>query len=666
MDWALAAASAQVYGVTMKFLLRVVFGALGTFVLPTLAGVAAEAIRPGENLVAQGIPAVPAQLAQDSKRYTEFRTAAFAGWHPKKLEMLIGTRFGNTTQLHAVLNPLGMRRQLTFFDEPVSSEGYDPVEGAFVLFRRDRGGSEFAQLYRYDFGDGAITLLSDGGRSQNSGVVWSRRGDRCVYSSTRRNGADRDLYLIDPRNKASDRLLAELKGGGTYATDWSPDGGTVLLLEYVSINESHLWLLDVASGNKTELTPRSQQGVAYGNAVFSADGKGVYLTTDEGDEFQRLGYLRLADKQVTFLTSGLKGDVASFAVSDDGRRMVFRVNDQGVSRVYLMETATHAFRAVQGFPVSVMGAGVWHKDNRHVAFDVSSATISNDVFVLDTDNGAITRWTESELGGLVATELTEAQLIRWQSFDQKEITGFLFRPAVKFTGKRPVVINIHGGPESQALPSFQGRNNYLLNELGATVIYPNVRGSAGFGKTFVALDNGVRREDSVKDIGALLDWIAQQPDLDASRVMVTGGSYGGYMTLAVATHYNDRIRCSVDVVGISNFVTFLESTESYRRDLRRVEYGDERDPAMREHLQKISPLNNAAKINHPLFIIQGANDPRVPRTEAVQMADTIRKNGGAVWYLEAKDEGHGFQKKSNRDFQFYSTVLFTQKYLLGE
>ena len=257
-------------------------------------------------------------------------------------------------------------------------------------------------------------------------------------------------------------------------------------------------------------------------------------------------------------------------------------------------------------------------------------------------------------------------MVRWKSFDGKTISGFLYRPAQKFTGKRPVIIDIHGGPESQFRPVFLGRQNYYLNELGAAILFPNVRGSSGYGKSFLKLDNGFLREDSVKDIGALLDWIATQPDLDASRVMVTGGSYGGYMSLAAATTYSDRIQGAIDIVGISNFVSFLERTEGYRRDLRRVEYGDERDPKMREFLLKISPLNNADKIKKPLFVIHGKNDPRVPLNEAEQMVATVRKSSTPVWYLMAKDEGHGFAKKPNADFQFYSTVQFVKTYLLKE
>jgi dipeptidyl aminopeptidase/acylaminoacyl peptidase len=314
----------------------------------------------------------------------------------------------------------------------------------------------------------------------------------------------------------------------------------------------------------------------------------------------------------------------------------------------------------------VISGLAWHRDNRDLGFALSSARSPSDVYSVDVRTGKVERWTYSEMGGLDPERLSEPELVRWKSFDGRTISGFLYSPPRRFTGKHPVIINIHGGPESQSRPGFLGRSNYFINELGAAMIFPNVRGSSGYGKSFLKLDNGLKREDSYKDIGALLDWIATRPDLDASRVMVTGGSYGGHMTLAVATNYNDRIRCAVDVVGISNFVTFLERTESYRRDLRRVEYGDERDPEMRAFMERIAPVNNASKITKPLFVVQGANDPRVPRHEAEQIVAAVRKNGTPVWYLMAKDEGHGFAKKKNADFQLYATVMFVRDYLLGE
>lgn len=625
----------------------------------------AAVIAPTENLVAEGLPPIPAALAGDVRRYTESRGAAIADWHPLRRELLIATRFGNTNQLHVVRMPGGDRKQVTFFDEPVGGGSYEPKTGRYLLFGRDVGGNEFNQLYRMDLADGKVTLITDGGRSQNGGVTWSNAGDRIAYGSTRRNGADRDIYVMDPANPASDRRVMQVSGGGWGVADWSPDDRQLLVFEFLSVNQSNIWLVDAASGGKTLLTPATDT-VAYGGAEFSADGKGLYLTTDKGGEFPRLAYMDVATKRITSIAGGT-WDFDGFALSPDGKLIAFVTNEAGISKLHLLDVATRRDRGVvPNVPDGIIGGLVWHKNSLELAFTISSARSPSDAYSLEVQTGTVARWTESELGGLIAADLSEPTLIRWKSFDSLEITGFYYKPPARFSGPRPVLISIHGGPEGQSRPGFLGRTNFYLNELGVAVIQPNVRGSTGYGKSFVKLDNGMKREDSVKDIGALLDWIARQPELDASKVMVTGGSYGGYMTLAVATRYNDRITCSLDVVGISNFITFLQNTESYRRDLRRVEYGDERDPAMRAFFERTAPLNNAAKISKPLFVVQGGNDPRVPHTESEQMVARVKQNGSPVWYLMGRDEGHGFRKKSNVDFQFYATVMFMRRFLLGE
>ena len=640
---------------------------LGSLAAPhTVAGQASAVLRPSANLVADGIPAIPASLPSEVRRYTESRAATFVDWHPTRREVLISTRFGNTPQLHHVAMPLGARQQVTFYDEPVTSGWYEPRQGSYFVFMRDVGGDEFAQLYRHDLADGRVTQLTRGARSQNGNVRFSSRGDRIAFSSTRRNGTDRDIYVMDPLDPASTRMLLQVTGGGWSPLDWSPDDRHLLVIETVSVNQSRLHLVEVATGKRESLGPMTPDTVAYGSAQFSRDGRGVYLTTDRGSEFRQLAHMDLATRNITPLTAGIEWDVVEFGVSEDGSTVAFLTNEAGQSRLYLMDTSSRQVRPVSGLPAGVISGLRWHRATRELAFAMSSARSTSDVYSVDAGTGNVTRWTESELGGLVASELVEPTLIRWQSFDQREITGFYYRPPARFTGKRPVLINIHGGPEGQSRPTFQGRINYFLNELGVAVLYPNVRGSTGYGKSFVKLDNGMKREDSVKDIGALLDWIARQPELDAGRVMVTGGSYGGYMTLATATNYNDRICCAVDVVGISDFRSFLRNTESYRRDLRRVEYGDERDPRMSAYFARIAPLNNAGKISKPLFVVQGANDPRVPRTEAEQMVAKVKQNGRPVWYLMATDEGHGFRKKGNVDFQFFATIMFMRQHLLRE
>jgi dipeptidyl aminopeptidase/acylaminoacyl peptidase len=359
-------------------------------------------------------------------------------------------------------------------------------------------------------------------------------------------------------------------------------------------------------------------------------------------------------------------DVEQVDVSPDGSTVAFTTNEDGISRLHLLDTATGQHRAVEGIPSGVISFLDWRDDGSEIGFSLQSAATPLDVYSLMLATREITRWTRGELGGLEYARLAEPERIRWTAFDGRHISGLLYRPPPSFTGSRPVIIDIHGGPESQERATYLGRYNYFLNELGASIVFPNVRGSTGYGKTFASLDNGLRRLDSVRDIGALLDWIATQPDLDAGRVMVMGGSYGGYMTLAVASMYPERIRAALDIVGISHMGTFLRNTESYRRDLRRVEYGDERDSTMAAFFEESAPLTNAGRITRPLFVIQGANDPRVPRSEAEQIVARVRENGSPVWYLLAMNEGHGFARKENTDYQFYATIMFVREYLLGE
>jgi dipeptidyl aminopeptidase/acylaminoacyl peptidase len=637
--------------------------AIGSAQTPAPTPAPPPTIKPGENLVVEGVPAIPASIAEDSLRYTESRGAAFTSWNPKRHEMLISTRFGNTNQVHVVKMPGGARSQLTFFPDRVGGGDFGPVDDAGFVFSKDKGGDEFFQLYRYGFAEGSITLLTDG-KSRNTGRAWSNSGRWIAYGSTRRTGDDVDIYVVDPKDPKTDRRVAELKGGGWEPADWSPDDKQLLLVEGISVNETYLWLADVASGKTTLLTPKGGEPVAWSNAQFARDGKGLYVTCDRGSEFQRLGYMDLATRAVTLLTPDT-ADVDAFDLSPDGKTIAYVTNEKGASVLRLFDTVARAEKPGPKLPYGLIGGVDWHPDGTVIGFTMTSARSSADAYSWEPATGKVERWTFSETGGLNAATFVEPELVTWKAFDGKEISGFLYRPpAAKFPGKRPVVVDIHGGPEGQERPGYMGRDNYLINELGVAFLEPNVRGSTGYGKTFVKLDNGFLRENSYKDIASLFDWIATRPDLDADRIMVQGGSYGGHMTLAISTFYSARIRCAVDVVGPSNLVTFLENTSGYRKDLRRVEYGDERDPKMRAFLEKIAPLNNAEKIKKPLFVIQGFNDPRVPRTESEQMVARIRKEGTPVWYLMAKDEGHGFAKKSNRDFEFYATVLFMKEFLL--
>jgi dipeptidyl aminopeptidase/acylaminoacyl peptidase len=626
------------------------------------AGQTAEVV-PNENLVAEGIPKIPASIAESVDHYSNYRAANFASWHPTRREMLVSTRFADVAEIHLVKMPGGARSQLTFYPDAVTSAQYEPTRGDYFVFGKDVGGGEFYQLYRYELESADITLLTDG-KSRNTGAVWWKGGGKLAYGSTRRTGKDVDLWVVNPAEPKSDHMVAKLEGGGWMALDWSPDGGKILVREEISANESYLWVVDGESGEKTLLTPKGGEKVSYDGGQFGKDGKGVYTTTDKGSEFLRLAYIDLGSKETVYPTPAIPWDVEDFDLSDDGQKIALVSNEDGYGVLHIYDLAQKNEMPVPKLAKGLVEHVRWRRHSQELGFNLVSARSPADVYSLDTATAKLERWTFSETGGLDRTHLPEPALLHWRSWDGRTISGFLYRPPGKFTGPRPTMILIHGGPEGQFRPDFLGSTNYYLNELGVALIFPNVRGSSGYGKGFLALDDGLLREGAYKDINSLLDWVSQQPELDAKRVLITGGSYGGFMTLAVATNYNDRICCSVDIVGPSNLVTFLEHTSGYRQDLRRVEYGDERDPKTRAYLESIAPANKAQNITKPLFVIAGKNDPRVPAGESEQMVEGVRKNKTPVWYLLAKDEGHGFRKKKNRDFQFYATVMFVKEYLL--
>jgi dipeptidyl aminopeptidase/acylaminoacyl peptidase len=614
------------------------------------------------NLVVENVPDFPPQLLEKIKPYLSARSAAVEGWNPARPELLISTRFGETPQLHVVKMAGGARTQITFFPDTVEGGSYRPGDPNAILLVKDIGGNEFYQLYRLNTSTGEITLLTDG-KSRNTSPVWSRDGKWLAFSSTKRNGNDTDIWVMDPSSPSTARTVLQVQGGGWEATDFSRDGSKLLVINGISANETELYLVDVATGARTPLTPKRDVQVAYSGARFSADDNDIYFTSDEGAEFQQLTRLHLADRSKQVVTRD-KWDVDEFALSEDRGRIAYVTNENGAGVLHIIDVKGNEVSRPK-LPYAVPHDLKWHPNGRLLAFTMSSARSPADAYVLDLGSGQVQRWTESETGGLNVERNVEPQLVTLKSFDGTQISAFVYRPdPAKFPGKRPAIVNIHGGPEGQSRPNFQGRNNYWINELGIAVVYPNVRGSSGYGKTYLAADNGFKREDTVRDIGTIINWIKADPNLDGDRIGIYGGSYGGYMTLATMTHYNDQVRAAIDVVGISNFLTFLQNTSGYRRDLRRVEYGDERDAKMHDFLQQISPMTSASKISKPLFVIAGFNDPRVPWTEGEQMVKTVRANGGPAWWLMAKDEGHGFAKRGNQDFQFVAMTMFWQQYLL--
>ena len=626
------------------------------------------------NRISENIPAIPSELLEQLNRYQNTRGAGLAGW-TKDGCLLISTRFAETAQAHRVCQPMGMREQLTFHPEPLGGMSVAPAKSKLdgFVFSKDKGGDEFSQLYWFDFGSRETSLLTDGKRTQNNGARFSRDGARIAYRSTARNGTDTDIWVRDVATGQARVLVSE--GGSWSAQDFSPDGTRLLVMKYVSAAESYPGVVDVATG-KLEMFPVDGGKAAFGGFAFAPDGRAVYFVSDEplegkAQEFQTLRHHDPATGKFEVLTRDIPWDVDGFTVAEDGRHLAYVTNEDGISRLHVLALPSHREVKLPSLPVGVIGGFEFSPDGKRLALSLNSATSPSDVYVVDLAGAKLTRWTQSEVGGLDASKFVAPALIRYPTFDQvdgkaRTIPAFYYRPGNTPAGKKlPVVISIHGGPEGQALPTFNPGAQYLANELGVALLVPNVRGSSGYGKTYLSLDNAAKREDSVKDIGALLDWIAKQPELDASRIGVQGGSYGGYMVLASLMHYSDRIRAGVDIVGISDFTTFLTNTENYRRDLRRAEYGDERTPEMQKVFAEISPARHADRIRSRLFVAQGKNDPRVPYTEAEQIVKAVRGNGQPVWYLLFNDEGHGFRKKANNDYYGAATILFWQQHLLS-
>ena len=629
-----------------------------------------DVLKPNANLVADGLPPIPMETMRKVAPYNDFKPSRLYSWHPIRREMILGQRLKNTMQVHRVSEPGAPLEPLTDFRDSVGGAAYQPTTGEYFLFPRAEGGNETFRIYRFDVATKEVTAFTPESE-RAGGLAVARKGNLVAYTTqpVDRNNPDKKVWTkvhtVDPLKPKTDKVIATLDGGGWFNFSFSEDGRQLAFVEYRSAADSDIWVMDVATGKKRKVTRAARdEKVSWTKPRFSKDGKAIFATNDRGSEFQRLVYMPLSGGKDVPLTKD-KFDVDDYEISFDANRIAFITNESGSHVLRFIDLATRKELPRPPLFDGVITGLEWRPKSDEVGFTVTSAHSAGDVFSYDVKSTRLARWTNGNNPALNTSAFVEPKLIRWKSFDNLEISGFLYQPdPAKHPGKRPVVLNVHGGPEAQARAGFIGNNNYLVNELGVAMIFPNVRGSAGFGKTFLKLDNGRKREDSVKDLGALIDWIKTQPDLDGDRVQVRGGSYGGYMTLASSVLLADRIAGAISMVGISNFVTFLERTESYRRDLRRMEYGDERDPEMRKFLEGIAPVNHAEKITKPLFVIQGLNDPRVPYTEAEQIVKSMKDRRRPVWSMMAKDEGHGFAKKPNQDYQFYATVEFAKQTLL--
>jgi len=616
------------------------------------------------NLVVEGVPAIPAELTAALAPYANLGGAAFRGWATTRRAVVVTTRVGDATHLHAMDAPLARRVPLTKGPDPVRGGAFQP-KGTLFLYSVDRGGDENYQLWLTDAAhpERAPRRLTDG-KSRNTDALWSKDGARIAFSSNRRNGKDSDILVVDADQPGEPRELVRLDAGGWSPVDWSADGRRLLVRQSLRNAASRLWTVDLATGQRAQVSPKGVSCL-YQQAVFAEDDRAIYALTNHGSDFLSVMRLDVATGRLSLLVPEPKWDAEELAISSDGRRLAFAVNEEGFSRLRCWNLETGREIPAPALKPGVLGNLAWRAGSHELGFTLNSEDSASDAWSADLDTGVVTRWTNRTTKPKVEIPVVQPEVVRTPSFDGLSIPALVYYPdARKFPGRRPALMIFHGGPEGQSRPGYRGTALYYLNELGVALIYPNVRGSTGYGRTYLGLDDILKRGDAVKDVGAVLDWVARSERLDPTRVAALGGSYGGFMSLACLTNYPDRFRCAVDNVGIANFVTFLRDTSDYRRGNRRLEYGDERKPEVRAFLEQLSPANHADRIRAPLLIVQGRNDPRVPFTEAERMRDAIRAQGGRVWFVMAADEGHGFAKKSNADFQFQATVLFLREFLL--
>ncbi|HEX3846439.1 MAG TPA: S9 family peptidase [Steroidobacteraceae bacterium] len=625
-----------------------------------VSATAAAAATVAGSLTFDNIPKAPPELRDKLDAYLGARQAATHGFSPKG-QLLISTRFGDVEQLHVVDQPGGERRQITFLREPITEAAFspDPARSAYV-YLKDVGGNENDQLYYQRLGDPTAKCLTDG-KSVNGSPVWSNAGREVAFSTTARDGVSHDIDVIDPESGSLPRLVVTGDSAAWSTLDWSPDDRKLLVVKTVSISEASLYVVDLDNGQKREVDPAPGKAGIVG-AKFSRDGQGVYLISDRDGEFAQLRYVALFNADKSVISGKNPWDVEELALSRDGRYLAYVSNEAGAGKLNLLDLRTHQDLIPPKLPTAGLIQSLsFDSTGTRLAFSFAAPNRPRDAYVLDLAANQLQAWTHSEAGAVDLSKFAIPRLVEFPTFDRADgrartEAAYVYEPAA--AGKHPVLLLLHGGPESQFRPGFDPWIEYVVNELGYVVVAPNVRGSSGYGKTYLSLDNGLLREDAVKDVGALLVWIGLQSSMDAKRVVVAGGSYGGYLSLATLVEFGDRLRGGIDVAGFTDFVSFLTNTAPYRRDLRRAEYGDERDPDVRTFLRRISPLTNAERIKRPLLVVQGKNDPRVPVSEAEQLVNRLRAKGGNVWYLLADDEGHGFRKQQNRDAYFATMAQF--------
>jgi len=623
------------------------------------APLALEAVPGHPAFLAAHVPPAPPALSARVLQYAQARSAALRDVSEDGRTLLVSTRLGAGEQLHRVSAPLGMREQLTFLEAAPGKAAFLPGDPFTLFFLQDRGGGALDQLFRLDLRTGRTELLTDG-TSRHETFLLSRDGRWLAYSGTGRNGKDTDVYLAEVADARAARRLTELDGRWLPLA-FSPDGGRLLLGEADGDTTARLWLLDIATGARRLLFPGPPGAAAAGvrQALFRPDGRAVYLLTDATSDFTVLRELPLSPEEAPLqaVVPDLGVDVEEMAVGRDGT-LVFSTNEAGLSRVYLV----HGGRAERlPLPDGVLHGLRFAPGRSDVLFlALEGPTSPSDVWQLSLKTRKLERWTKSEVGGLDARGWAAPKLLRYASADGLPLSAFLYLPKEVPAGARvPVVVAFHDGPDAEERPVFRGDYQLLL-EQGLAVLAPNVRGSSGFGKAFRRLDDGVGREQVLKDIAATLALIPRQPELDGARVAVWGEGYGGYLALLAAGYFPDAVSAAVDVSGLVDLPGFLEAAPPYRREALRQEYGDERRPEVRAVQERLSPLHVPLKA--PLLVVHGKRDSRVPEKQAQAL---VQGRGLDGWYLLALEEGHGFWRWQARALATQALVLFLTEKLRG-
>jgi len=542
---------------------------------------------------------------------------------------------------------------------------YPSPDYSHYLSLKDTNGDENYQLLLYPVKTGIpIEITPKGTRSTSP--FWKPDGTQLLYKSNQRKSSETDLYIRNTTVPYRDTLLLKNITDEAVIYDWDIATNRILFTKIISENDKELYCYTIGTDKLRQIN-KGQNQIAYSNAVFLPDTDEMVIVCDAENEYLQLFLYNSKENTLRKLTSGIPWDIDAIALSENKKSLLFTVNENGNSTLYRMDLSDFTYKRATNLPEGFIRN---LKSNRHgnkAAFNFYGSTFKRKVYTYDFDKNQLDQWINKKGSKKEEPEFIPAIKVNIPAYDaQKQhtysIPAFYYAP--KTTGKSPVYIDIHGGPEYQALPQFNKWYQYLVQELGITVLVPNIRGSNGYGKSFMKADDTTQRENAVKDIGILLNWIAAQPQFDQERIALFGESYGGYIVLASLAQYSNKIRCGIDVVGISNFITYLEKTADYRKDLRRVEFGDERLPEIRSFLENSSPVTNAHKISSPLFIIQGYNDPRVNYTVSEHMVSRLQSQQKTVWYLGAKDEGHGFRKSGNRNYQKNAEILFLKTFLL--